>query len=157
MGCPRDVLEEQLNVSACIRERTHSAQGGLGVVGIQMAFKGMSTVKSPGGCRWREMGCKGRAVGTLHSKGEKGCKGLRNNRREGRAWSPGRDMLGGVVGEGKEGRGLGNMGSWSPRGAALQGGAHRLLAESWRPGREGDHRGRSQGAFRDPHGCCREP
>ena len=29
----------------------------------QMAFKGMSTVKSPGGCRWKEMGCKGRAVG----------------------------------------------------------------------------------------------
>ena len=39
-------------------------------------------------------------------------------------------MLGGcVVGEGKEGRGLGNMGSSSPRGVALQGGAHRLLAE----------------------------
>ena len=54
------------------------------------------------------------------------------------------------MGEGKEGRGLGNMGSSSPRGAALQGGAHHLLAESWRPGREGDHRGCSQGAFRDP-------
>ena len=39
------------------------------------------------------------------------------------------------MGEGKEGRGLGNMGSWSPRGAALKGGAHRLLTESWRPGR----------------------
>ena len=59
-------------------------------------------------------------------------------------------MLGGDVGEGKEGRGLGNMGSWSPQGAALQGGAHRRLAVSWRPGGEGDCRGRSQGAFRDP-------
>ena len=50
----------------------------------------------------------------------------------------------------KEGRGLGNMGSLSPRGIALQGGAHNLLAAKWRPGREGDRRGHSQGAFRDP-------
>ena len=63
MGCPGDVSGEQLSVPACIRERTHSAQGELGVVGIQMAFKGTSMVKSPGRCRWREMGCKGRAVG----------------------------------------------------------------------------------------------
>lgn len=41
------------------------------------------------------------------------------------------------------------MGSWSTRGAALRGGAHRLLAETWRPGGEGDCRGCSQGAFRD--------
>ena len=54
------------------------------------------------------------------------------------------------MGEGKEGRGLGNMGSLSPRGIALQGGAHNLLAAKWRPGREGDRRGHSQGAFRDP-------
>ena len=54
------------------------------------------------------------------------------------------------MGEGKEGRGLGSMGSSSPRGVALQGGAHRLLAEKWRPGGEGDRRGHSQGAFRDP-------
>ena len=54
------------------------------------------------------------------------------------------------VGEGKEGKGLGNTGSSSPRGIALQGGAHRLLAEKWRPGGEGDHRGHSQGACRDP-------
>ena len=58
-------------------------------------------------------------------------------------------MLGGAWGVGKEGRRLGNMGSSSPWGASLQGGAHRLLAQSWRPGGEGDHRGRSQGAFRD--------
>ena len=42
------------------------------------------------------------------------------------------------------------MGSLSPRGIALQGGAHNLLAAKWRPGREGDRRGHSQGAFRDP-------
>ena len=54
------------------------------------------------------------------------------------------------VGDGKEGRGLGNMGSWSPQGGALQGRAHHLLAETWRPGGEGNHRGCSQGAFRDP-------
>ena len=52
--------------------------------------------------------------------------------------------------EGKEARGLGNMGSSSPRGAALWGGAHCLLAESWRLGGDGDSRGCSQGAFRDP-------
>ena len=57
---------------------------------------------------------------------------------------------GGGVGEGKEGKGLGNTGSSSPRGIALQGGVHRLLAEKWRPGGEWDHRGHSQGAFRDP-------
>ena len=57
---------------------------------------------------------------------------------------------GGCVGEGKEGKGLGNTGSSSPRGIALQGGAHNLLAAKWRPGREGDRRGHSQGAFRDP-------
>ena len=57
---------------------------------------------------------------------------------------------GGGVGEGKERKGLGNSGSSSPGGIALQGGAHRLLAEKWRPGGEGDHRGHSQGAFRDP-------
>ena len=59
-------------------------------------------------------------------------------------------LVGGGVGEGKEGRGLGNMCSWSPRGAALQGGAHSLLTESWRPSGEGDRKGHSQGAFRDP-------
>ena len=53
------------------------------------------------------------------------------------------------MGEGKEGKGLGNMGSSSPRGIALQGRAHRVLAEKWRPGGEGDRRGHSQGAFRD--------
>ena len=52
------------------------------------------------------------------------------------------------MGEGKERKGLGNTGSSSPRGIALQ--AHRLPAEKWRPGGEGDHRGHSQGAFRDP-------
>ena len=57
---------------------------------------------------------------------------------------------GGGVGEGKERKGLGNSGSSSPWGIALQGGAHRLLAEKWSPGGEGDHRGHSQGAFRDP-------
>ncbi|XP_070634435.1 liprin-alpha-1-like [Bos indicus] len=41
------------------------------------------------------------------------------------------------------------MGSSSPRGIALQGRAHRVLAEKWRPGGEGDRRGHSQGAFRD--------
>ena len=55
------------------------------------------------------------------------------------------------MGEGKEGRGLGNMGSSNPRGAALQVGAHpppagRELETGW----GGDCRGRSQGAFRDP-------
>ena len=39
------------------------SSGWTEVMGIQMAFKGTSTVKSPGGCWWREMGCKGRAVG----------------------------------------------------------------------------------------------
>ena len=63
MRYPGDVSGEQLSVLACIRERTHSAQGELGVVGIQMAFKGTRMVKSLGGCQWREMGCKGRAVG----------------------------------------------------------------------------------------------
>ena len=53
------------------------------------------------------------------------------------------------MGEGKEGIGIGNMGSSSPRGIALQGGAHHLLAENGRLGGEGDHSGCSQGAFRD--------
>ena len=53
------------------------------------------------------------------------------------------------MGEGKEGRGLDNMRSWNPQGAALQGRAHCLLVESWRPGGEGDCRGHSQEAFRD--------
>ena len=57
---------------------------------------------------------------------------------------------GGGVGEGKEGRGLNNMCSSRPQGATLQGGAHCLLAESWKLDREWDSRGRSQGAFRDP-------
>ena len=39
-----------------------------------------------------------------------------------------------VSGVGKEGSGLGDMGSSSPRGATQQGGAQRLLAENWRPG-----------------------
>ena len=42
------------------------------------------------------------------------------------------------------------MGSSRPQGAALQGGAHCLLAESWKLGGEGDSRGRSWGALRDP-------
>ena len=41
------------------------------------------------------------------------------------------------------------MGSSRPQGAALQGGAHSLLTESWRPSGEGDRKGHSQGAFRD--------
>ena len=42
------------------------------------------------------------------------------------------------------------MDSLSPQGAALRGGADYLLAENWRQGGEGDSRGHSQGAFRDP-------
>ena len=59
-----------------------------------------------GGERW---GARVELWGILHSKVEKGRKGLRNNRREGRAWSPGRDMLG--VG-GWRGGGQGREGAW---------------------------------------------
>ena len=34
-----------------------------GVAGMQVVFKGMSKIKSPGRCLWKEMGCKGRAGG----------------------------------------------------------------------------------------------
>ena len=127
-------------------------------MGIQMAFKGMSTVKSPGGCWWREMGCKGRAVGTLHSKVEKGCKGLRNNRREGRAWSPGRDMLGGGAWGGAR-RG-GGLVTWVPQapGELPCRAGHTTC---WQ--RAGDRAGRGtiEAAPRElsetHSGCCREP
>ena len=45
------------------------------------------------------------------------------------------------------------MVTWVPRAPEelpCRAGAHRLLAEKWRPGGEGDRRGHSQGAFRDP-------
>ena len=63
------------------------------------------------------------------------------------------------MGEGKEGRGLGNMGSWSPRGAALKGGAHRLLTESWRPGRGvgGTIKATPRELSETRSGCYREP
>ena len=106
------------------------------------------------GARGERWGARVELWGTLHSKVEKGHKGLRNNRKGRQGLEPRERRAGGGagggVGEGKEGRGLGNMGSLSPRGIALQGGAHNLLAEKWRPGREGDRRGHSQGAFRDP-------
>ncbi|XP_027391392.1 liprin-alpha-1-like [Bos indicus x Bos taurus] len=38
----------------------------------------------------------------------------------------------------------------APSHCGPEGGAHNLLAAKWRPGREGDRRGHSQGAFRDP-------
>ena len=41
IGCPGDVSDQQLSVLVWIRERSHSAQGGLGVVGIQMVFNHM--------------------------------------------------------------------------------------------------------------------
>ena len=100
-------------------------------MGIQMAFKGTSTVKSPGGCQWREMGCKVELWGTPHSKVEKGRKGLRNNPREGRAWSPGRDMLGRVWGRAKRGGGLVTWVLRTPGELPCRlGRTHRLLAES---------------------------
>ena len=51
------------------------------------------------------------------------------------------------------------MGSSSPRGVALQGGAHRLLAEKWRPGGEGDCRGEAtpKELSETRSGRCREP
>ena len=60
--------------------------------------------------------------------------------------------------EGKEGRGLGNMGSSSPRGAALQVGAHpppagRDLETRW----EGTIEAAPRELSETHSGCCREP
>lgn len=93
------------------------------------------------------MGFKVELAGRPAAQVEKGHKGLRSNRREGGAWSPGRDMLGGW--ESKEGkRGLVTWGLES-REPALWAGHTRLLAETWRPGGEGTVEAASQGAFRD--------
>ena len=67
---------------------------------------------------------------------KKGLRGLRNNPREGGAWSQGETCWRSAEWA-RRGSGLGDMGSSSPRGATRQGGAQRLLAESWRPGGTG--------------------
>ena len=76
-------------------------------MGTQMALKGTSTVKwVPRRVAVERDGVHGRAVGRPAFQVEKGHKGLRSNRREGRAWIPGRDMLGRVGGRAKRGGGL---------------------------------------------------
>ena len=62
-----------------------------------------------------------------------------------------------VSGVGKEGSGLGDMGSSSPRGATRQGGAQRLLAESWRPGGTGTAEAASRHLSETRSGRCRVP
>ena len=60
-------------------------------------------------------------------------------------------MLGRVWGRAKRGGGLVTWVLQTPGELPCRlGHTHRLLAEKWRPGREGDRRGHSQGAFRDP-------
>ena len=58
---------------------------------------------------------------------------------------------------GKAGSGLGDMGSSSPRGAARQGGAQRLLAESWRAGGRGTAEAAPRQPSETPSGRCRLP
>ena len=62
------------------------------------------------------------------------------------------------MGEGKEGRGLGNMGSSNPRGAALQVGAHPPPAgRELGTGREGTIEAAHRELSETHSGCCREP
>ena len=95
--------------------------------------------------------------GAPHSKVDKGRKGLRSNRREGRAWGPGRDMLGGAWGRARRGGGLVTWVPGVPRelpcGAGLTACWQRLGDQAGRRTVEATPRELSETRSR----CCREP